>query len=1787
MRNFLQKKPLIIILISTLVCLAISVIAIVLVNSTDYGIKSVTVNGVSATITNRDINVKIQESEILNITIITNDKAAEYAVYADKDKTERIKNLSAISTNGEDVTYYVTTGKSGKIKENYLLHIYFIKAQVPNIIELKINNYVADVYQNSCEVKLPRVSLYRLDITVSQYASFSVYYDSEKKRAVQDINNIKELNSTGSESYLYVFVKTQSGNEKLYTVTLKYILDDNVSVASIYVNGITAQITDNFAVVLLERSNSLSITTDCSAKTTFIKYYFDDTCLSEISNNENIDISGFYGKKYQLYIKAIAESGDFALYTLTITFIPYQESEILDLQINNKSIVFSNLTAILEFEGTPNNFILDIQHLKISPYASYNVYYDLGCTVEINNEHGIVLANAEQSVYIKVTAENEELFSIYCLNIHLISNDNTIKSITFNGQEHLVKSEYSEVSIESTSIISIDNISLDDTATVFIYYDSAQTKPITNLNNIEFTNHSSHLYFRVVAENQEIKVYHILVIVKYAPEINFPTGTVRLSERQTMIPIIDLIQIDGKSYTPNQYATEISWDGVIQNTDNISVNNIEKIYTISVKITSRYFKAINAEKSIKVLPYTLMPVSAQIIKNDIEIKDSAQIFKLADILNIDEGSYRLGTDFYIELNNSINTKIILNQDMPFSFNIGVTDIFINSFRNEFESIYIGKINVSVISKVKPQITAQPYLEFDINESTIAVKDLFTIINNDYEINLIKTFIDNREATAISCAIAGTYILKLQAYYSDGVVELEIELCITDKSDNTNISVTVNNNSVVFTDLSATLDSIPYDGEFNIEVNAQSAKTVVSILLNGIEITDGGLSLTEGQNVIEIRAVAESGNETIYFIYVTKNARKLPEIKAENITIQLSKYQTEIDLSGLFEIIENDYTGTCTILYNNVALANPSLTVPNKDAIYNITVRYEGEFGVIEKTFSIGIVQFNEIEIIFTNSLINQPNPDYSFALNDFIASLNFYGIDQDSCIIKLFCNNEPFTAGTLPSDTYYITLQIWLSSGLIKEESNWFTISHSEPKKTISVKLKSDAVNIRTKRVYPNVDDYFNIDYAGYDIKLLRFSFIYENTDFAPNKFTLQHGINHFTLLINNVITGEELYSGTFTIICDYIPYSSAVFNRISINGSEARIENDLIKIINKKPVDAINIEFTVNDSFSVKNMQKDLIIRHGVNIIEYTAIENGYEFSGILTIYNVCDFGYYLNDVYYDGVKRENNKIILDENAVFDVDKIYLDINNTNISARITVTSKREDVYDVVITGYYDNIEIGYTYVQIFIGIEPPRLIDIISIIGADGLKHYSINEYSIVIYIISDNTDLPIYITYNDSIYSSNIIINDLQIGQNTTTFFITTTDTVLYYDMNLWVFPTNTVQSVFYNQKELTYTDNKIYICEDAAFNKDNAIIMLDPNTKDIDFNKNWTTTEYNGITVGGTYHLILNNIEIFNVELALSNSNVSVEIKRFTENLTQSGDAKFVDTVEIEKDFSSALEYIYIINAIYPYTKIQGNDLEYVTDVGYILTIDLSKYLHSPIGIYNITHSFKANALNAEKEYMLNIEIKVFERNADNAALIITVNDNQEIYLLENELNSNTINVAQNLNLDIFTLNAEIALESDNSYYIFDGTNPIKKANVARKYNNSYYYIEFSIGISFANLKTVRIKIADFTTTTGIIIDTAGLINDTPFYILENAPTRTIQYNNQYYEVFLSSAPLNVPQGTTKLSVSLFGYLLEYGSFVFDDNIGNEGSLTITDNSIVLLYKEGDNIIPYAIIDIQYT
>ena len=514
-------------------------------------------------------------------------------------------------------------------------------------------------------------------------------------------------------------------------------------------------------------------------------------------------------------------------------------------------------------------------------------------------------------------------------------------------------------------------------------------------------------------------------------------------------------------------------------------------------------------------------------------------------------------------------------------------------------------------------------------------------------------------------------------------------------------------------------------------------------------------------------------------------------------------------------------------------------------------------------------------------------------------------------------------------------------------------------------------------------------------------------------------------------------------------------------------------------------------------------------------------------------------------------------------------------------------DVYDVVITGYYDNIEIGYTYVQIFIGIEPPRLIDIISIIGADGLKHYSINEYSIVIYIISDNTDLPIYITYNDSIYSSNIIINDLQIGQNTTTFSITTTDTVLYYDMNLWVFPTNTVQSVFYNQKELTYTDNKIYICEDAAFNKDNAIIMLDPNTKDIDFNKNWTTTEYNGITVGGTYHLILNNIEIFNVELALSNSNVSVEIKRFTENLTQSGDAKFVDTVEIEKDFSSALEYIYIINAIYPYTKIQGNDLEYVTDVGYILIIDLSKYLHSPIGIYNITHSFKANALNAEKEYMLNIEIKVFERNADNAALIITVNDNQEIYLLENELNSNTINVAQNLNLDIFTLNAEIALESDNSYYIFDGTNPIKKVNVARKYNNSYYYIEFSIGISFANLKTVRIKIADFTTTTGIIIDTAGLINDTPFYILENAPTRTIQYNNQYYEVFLSSAPLNVPQGTTKLSVSLFGYLLEYGSFVFDDNIGNEGSLTITDNSIVLLYKEGDNIIPYAIIDIQYT
>ena len=224
----------------------------------------------------------------------------------------------------------------------------------------------------------------------------------------------------------------------------------------------------------------------------------------------------------------------------------------MDLQANNQTATIENGAATLQYIGTPDTFNLLIQNVTVSKYAAFDIFYDTDCTNPIDYKNEILLTSNHQTLYIKITAEDNH-YEIIPLTINLVSNDNEIKSITVNNQEFIITSETSTLTVENNVKLQINQIKYDLNSELDVFYDQLQTNAVENLNDIDFKNNIGQVYIRVIAETGAIKVFSIKIIIKNAPTPVFSTSSIQMNDWQKTVPVSELFYIEGNSYNENQF----------------------------------------------------------------------------------------------------------------------------------------------------------------------------------------------------------------------------------------------------------------------------------------------------------------------------------------------------------------------------------------------------------------------------------------------------------------------------------------------------------------------------------------------------------------------------------------------------------------------------------------------------------------------------------------------------------------------------------------------------------------------------------------------------------------------------------------------------------------------------------------------------------------------------------------------------------------------------------------------------------------------------------------------------------------------------------------------------------------------------------------------------------------------------------------------------------------------------------------------------------------------------------
>lgn len=1749
------------------------------------------INGVTPNLINNEYQVTLPDiTETFFITPVS--PFYSYSFYFDATHKNKIENITNFTfPSGETVIYVdLTNINQNDISKSYKINILLEQTKNGIIDEIFVNETKGNIVRTNINVYIERSNILSIKINTRTNTTYKVYKDITLNSEIKNSNRITDLDLTAKSVKFYINVISNNETSLIYTLNIYYLLNDDTDIKSLTINNTYASIDDTGISVLIERTKSLNIKAECNSRKAKIEFYNDKDKHNKIINTDNIDVSEHLESVYQIFAYVTAENGTEKYYPLFVNFVKNDKADLLDLKANNQTAKIDNDSASLEYIGTPDSFIFVIENIKVSDYAKVVIYNDVNCTSPINYENGINLVSNHQTFYIKITAENGTI-NLIPLTVNLISNDNEIKSITVNNQEFIIKEESSLLLVEHATTISIDNIKYDPNADIAYYYDELQTNLIEDISNIVISNNTCKFYIRVVAETGDIKVFTIEVNIKNAPTPAFIANEIHLVEWQKTIPLSQLFYFENNSYNESQYSYEVYWDNKKQNTEYISVSNNKKIYELKLIINSPYFSDVVYNRSIHILPYVLTNVTASLNYDLLETKDTTTQLSISDLIILNTGSYIIGRDFYIEVYGPTASKqILIDLNGTLNVFIGLNSFYITSFNNYFDSFQFGELNVKQLEKEIPTINANEFTELEVSSTSILIKDLFEIIANDYEINLIKTFCNNQEIETFQCD-AGIYLLKLQVLYAEGIIEKEIKVEVSNISNNTSIDLYVNEKLLIFNDNEITLPELNFNEPLNLTAKNYNSKAKIQLNVNGFDSEFGEISLKIGLNTLTVTVIAENGNSEVYKILITKKSRLLPTINAPAQTIKLTKNQTEIDLSDLYSIKLNDYLAKLNIYYDNNEIRNNILEIENTNKIYEIVLTLTGEFGTISEILEIGLIPYTAIEVKFNTSTLVHEDENYIFSQSDFIDEIIYYGIDSSLCTYKLYCNGEPFNQSTLNAGEYYITIEIWQSNILYHEDANIFIISFYENTNAIKVALKSSEFIIPEKSYIANLNEIFEIDFGTYNLDDLIIRFIYNETNTSQNILTLVKGKNYVALQIIELLTEKELFIKDYTITCTYTANSDQIFSEIQINGITQSIINNDIILIHSSPLNSISLTYNENDEFTVFNFPNEIILDLGLNTIQfYTEETDGSSYIATLNIYNLCSLDYFIISINYEGESVNNdNKIILPADCLLNTENFIVNLNSAeHIKITTNIVNLNTNIFDITFSGKFDDIDIGTYIVRAYIGTEQPRLTDLIAKITGEDIVDYSINEYNLEVYLKSNLTQLDINVLFVKNNYTLiSTSFSNLNYGFNERSFIIKQDSVLEYqYNINIILLPLNLLESVSYDNVLITANNNYYITSETDNISRSLIAVVL----KDIGIKLNlyYSDIYFNDILIGTKIDINFNGITVQTIYVTIPNNNSSINCSRDEIGLTQLGNNTFKDTLTLRKSNSSKqITVNYFFDCVYPLTFIADERFVYDKNLGYLLKVDLTSLLNNDAGTYNHQIFFDVFTVSSKLTFTLDILVEIYEVTADNAVMTVNINNNISVYFNEDDMLGYNITANDEVALDIFTTNVVITIKNELGCNLYDNGILVNSVITSPYFNGDKYVLQFYIGQNEYNLKPVIIYITPYTDNNGNSIETAITYNEQQIYILKNAQSMNIQYNGETYSILTSNKSLLVLQDTTEVLVDIYGHLADDFGFAFKNGTaGKSGLLEIKSNKIILLITDGTTIIPYAIINVEF-
>lgn len=334
MKKIFKKKATkftVIFLAIAVACIALAVVLSVTLYK-NYNIKSISVNGSTATISNETAQVEIRQSETISISVETYSDI-QVSIFKDKDFTQSLQDFSDIQINGLDTTLYVTTGTNNKIKKVYTLTVKNTIAEL-NIIDFKINGVKPQLSNDALQITLPDITQsFNIDITPT-FFNYLFYSDREHNTKIEELSNFS-LPTNQTEIYLDVFNVNFNGVYKSFVIKLNFVKATDGIIDELYVNEIKATIVRTEINATVERANVLNIELSVS-KNAHFEIFKDKNLTLQIDNINRIQNLNLSGKPLKYYIKVTAANGLELIYTLTVNYILDGNTDIASLKINNK-----------------------------------------------------------------------------------------------------------------------------------------------------------------------------------------------------------------------------------------------------------------------------------------------------------------------------------------------------------------------------------------------------------------------------------------------------------------------------------------------------------------------------------------------------------------------------------------------------------------------------------------------------------------------------------------------------------------------------------------------------------------------------------------------------------------------------------------------------------------------------------------------------------------------------------------------------------------------------------------------------------------------------------------------------------------------------------------------------------------------------------------------------------------------------------------------------------------------------------------------------------------------------------------------------------------------------------------------------------------------------------------------------------------------------------------------------------------------------------------------------------